>query len=175
MFALVNGAPKPLRIASDQASSLRPLGVWYSAVAMGVSSGLGEGRGLGEGCGLGATALGVVGVAVLAAGRAFGRCEADGDAEARDREGAGSDEAAGAELGVSRMTLADGAIRGSGALVVLAVSGVGTAPRPTEIARPSRATASPSPVSRRHETGGRFSTGVRYRPGGSGRPPRRSP
>src|ERR1700722_14185350 len=37
MFALVNGAPRALRIASDQAFSFSPVGVWFSAVACGVS------------------------------------------------------------------------------------------------------------------------------------------
>src|ERR1700730_15425050 len=37
MFALVNGAPRALRIASDQAFSFSPVGVWFSAVACRVS------------------------------------------------------------------------------------------------------------------------------------------
>src|SRR5580704_7064283 len=36
MFASVSGDPSLVRIASDQASSFAPLGVWYSAVAAGV-------------------------------------------------------------------------------------------------------------------------------------------
>jgi hypothetical protein len=47
MFAVVSGSPKALSIASDQASSLRPVGVWYSAVGVGTSTGLGDGSGLG--------------------------------------------------------------------------------------------------------------------------------
>jgi hypothetical protein len=43
-----------------------------------------------------------------------------------------------------------------GAFVVLAVSGVGTAPTPIAIARHSKAAANPSPVSRRDEMGRRF-------------------
>src|ERR1700722_7343181 len=38
MFASVSGAPILVRIASDQASSFAPLGVWYSAVAVGVEA-----------------------------------------------------------------------------------------------------------------------------------------
>ena len=40
MFASVSGAPSLVRIASDQASSFAPLGVWYSAVAVGVRAAL---------------------------------------------------------------------------------------------------------------------------------------
>jgi hypothetical protein len=38
MFASVSGAPILVRIASDQASSFAPLGVWYSAVAVGAKA-----------------------------------------------------------------------------------------------------------------------------------------
>src|SRR5580704_3897018 len=37
MFSLVSGAPRALRMASDQAFWFSPVGVWYSAVACGVS------------------------------------------------------------------------------------------------------------------------------------------
>src|SRR5271170_2487382 len=37
MLALVSGSPSAVRMASDQASWFWPVGVWYSAVACGVS------------------------------------------------------------------------------------------------------------------------------------------
>ena len=46
MFALVSGSPKALRMASDQASSFAPRGVWYSAVGVGTRTGLAEACGL---------------------------------------------------------------------------------------------------------------------------------
>src|ERR1700761_3768573 len=62
-LALVTGAPRPFRMASDQASSFDPLGVWYSAVACGVSAdddGAGSvADGVGEAVGVGGTRLAV--------------------------------------------------------------------------------------------------------------------
>src|ERR1700689_3229604 len=56
MFASVHGAPSADSSASDQASSLLPVGVWYSAVAVGTSPGLDVAGGLdgagGDGAGV---------------------------------------------------------------------------------------------------------------------------
>jgi len=140
-------------------------------VGAGTSSGLGDGRGAGEGRGLGegrdpdGATLGV------GTGRAVGRCDAGGDAEAGDRSAGGPDKGVvKTRPGELRVAWTPGAAESLGAFVALAVSGVGTAPTPIAIATPAKAAANPSPVSRRDEMGRRYPlvlAGARGRGGGN--------
>src|ERR1700739_3131026 len=66
MLALVSGSPRAVRMASDQASWFWPLGVWYSAVACGVSPALCVAGWL-DGAMVGASVAGCVGVTLALA------------------------------------------------------------------------------------------------------------
>jgi hypothetical protein len=190
MFALVSGSPSAVRMASDQASSLLPVGVWFSAVGCGVSPELDGGGELSAGCGLCAGAEVYAGVGVYA-GRGLdgdavgvtvrrgvdlavafleGECDASGSCAARPRGSVARAKLSG--LAMDLITAMAPAPRGSVAVVafvVLADSGICSAPAPTAIPTPSSA-ANPAAVTRRSDSAGRLSRALGRRWDVRGRP-----
>src|ERR1700730_8364169 len=142
MFALVNWAPSALRMASDQAFWFSPVGVWFSAVACGVSppestDWLDVAEGAVVGVCAGVAVLWGVGFADalwLGAG-IFAVAKPSGLALAWSSELPAADGAA-ARVAASR------------GFAELAVSGVGTTPTATATPRPARAAATPAPAAR---------------------------
>src|ERR1700730_118240 len=141
MFALVNGAPSALRIASDQAFSFSPVGVWFSAVACRVSPPEStDWLDVVEGA--------VVGVCVGVAVLCVGFCDALwlGDGIFAVAKPSGLALAWSSELPTAEGTAAR--VAASRGLAELAVSGVGTTPTATATPRPARAAATPAPAAR---------------------------
>src|ERR1700733_2696151 len=130
MFALVNGAPSEVRMASDQAFSFSPVGVSYSAVGCGVS----PPASTDEDCAVeGAVVVGAcVGVALACVG--FGDPLWLGAGILAVAKPSGLALAWSSELPATDGTAAS--VAASRGLAELAVSGVGTAPTATAMPRP---------------------------------------
>jgi len=139
MFALVNGAPRALRIASDQAFSFSPVGVSFSAVACTVSPPESTDW-------LDAVVGACVGVAVLR-GVGFGDALWLGAGIFAVAKPSGLALAWSSELPTAEGTAAR--VAASRGLAELAVSGVGTTPTATATRGP------PAPRRRRHLQPGR--------------------
>jgi hypothetical protein len=162
MFAFVSGASSAVRMASDQASWLVPVGVTFSAIAAGTRPeaevvGFGAAVGLVEALGL-EVALAVDGVAVGVAdglGVALPECDGFG---VSDAEAALTFATWGAKVVITALDWLSWVWvpgEASVALVVLAVSGIGMAPAPTATVTPTRAAANPTAAMMRSDAGGR--------------------
>src|ERR1700761_431857 len=152
MLALVFGSPRAVRMASDQASWFWPFGVWYSAVACGVSPALCAAGRL-DGAVVGAWVVGCwVGVALTVLdgvgfgdgfwlgsmpGGIFAVANPNGLALAWSSESLAVDDGT-----LARVAASSGAPEPD-------VSGDGTAPTATATPRPARAAATPAPTATR--------------------------
>src|ERR1700761_9680585 len=130
MFALVSGSPRAVRMASDQASWFRPRGVWYSAVARGVSPLLCMSDWV-DSVMVGAWALGSM------PGGIFAVAKPDGLALAWSSQSLAVDDGT-----LARVAASSGAPEPG-------VSGDGTAPIANATPRPARAAATPAPTATR--------------------------